>query len=197
MEGKKNDNEKVDFSLLLSGMPQALEEVADVLTYGAKKYERNNWKFVPDAHNRYLAAGMRHEILLQEGFARDDETNMHHLAHKICCDLFRLQLLLEKEGTSEQKKANRIGADDNFSSASKTLKSPVYKDGDVPKLLHKIDGAHYEALKSSSVSITMLYLGAGALKILDPHPEIFDSLRSKFNVSIVKLPEATTLIRFI
>ena len=43
--GRKFDQDKPHMALL---PPYALEAVARVLTYGAQKYERDNWKYVPD-----------------------------------------------------------------------------------------------------------------------------------------------------
>jgi len=41
---------------------------------------------------------MRHELALATGETHDPETGAHHLAHKLCCDLFRLELALRGEG---------------------------------------------------------------------------------------------------
>lgn len=94
--GRKFDSDKPRFDLLLEGMPRALQEVTKVLTAGAVKYEEHNWQHVEDAPHRYLAAGMRHEIALAMGEIHDPETRLHHLAHKLCCDLFRLELVLRE-----------------------------------------------------------------------------------------------------
>lgn len=94
--GRKADAEKPRLDLLVEGMPRALEEVARVLTFGSQKYADHNWQHVDRAQQRYLAAGMRHELALAAGEARDPETGLHHLAHKLCCDLFRLELALRE-----------------------------------------------------------------------------------------------------
>ncbi|WP_206047511.1 dATP/dGTP diphosphohydrolase domain-containing protein [Vreelandella venusta] len=91
--GMKFDGEKLRADLLLD-MPHALDEVIDVLTQGAVKYAPGNWAHVDDAERRYKAASMRHELALALHGPHDDETGCHHLAHKICCDLFRLELAL-------------------------------------------------------------------------------------------------------
>lgn len=92
--GRKRDAEKPRFDLLIKDMPLALEAVARVLTFGASKYADGNWQYVENADNRYLAASMRHELALSNGHENDDETGEHHIAHKLCCDLFRLELAL-------------------------------------------------------------------------------------------------------
>jgi len=95
-EGRKDDSDKPRWDLLIEGVPRALEEVVNVLTYGSRKYADHNWQFVANPQQRYLAAGMRHEAAVSRGEAIDPETNLHHLAHKLCCDLFRLELLLKE-----------------------------------------------------------------------------------------------------
>ncbi|WP_339884232.1 dATP/dGTP diphosphohydrolase domain-containing protein [Vreelandella maris] len=95
--GMKFDNEKPRFDLLLADMPLALEAVANVLTYGAAKYADGNWAQVENAQRRYLAAGIRHELALAKGERCDPETGEHHLAHKLCSDLFRLELALREK----------------------------------------------------------------------------------------------------
>ena len=89
-KGIKHDKGKPRMDLLM-GMPDALEAVGRVLTYGSQKYAPGNWQDVPDLQRRYLAAAMRHEIALARGEERDPETGEHHLAHVACCVLFRLQ----------------------------------------------------------------------------------------------------------
>ena len=95
--GLKYDSEKPRYDLLLTGLPLSLEEVTQVLTIGAKKYADNNWRRVDHAETRYMAAAMRHEVAHVQGENRDPGTDRYHLAHKICCDLFRLELLMQEE----------------------------------------------------------------------------------------------------
>jgi len=83
--GRKDDKEKPDWSL----MPfKVLTEVVKVLTFGKRKYERNNWKHVNDARNRYFAAAQRHLTEWQSGELIDEESGLHHLAHACCCLIF-------------------------------------------------------------------------------------------------------------
>lgn len=85
--GIKHDSEKPDWSLLPLDV---LEGAVRVLTFGARKYERDNWRYVPDAGRRYYAALMRHLAAWQAGEKADLETGESHLAHAICCLLFML-----------------------------------------------------------------------------------------------------------
>jgi hypothetical protein len=85
--GVKFDSGKPQWSLLPF---EALEEVVEVLTSGAKKYAPNNWKYVPDADDRYMDAAFRHITAYMQGNKYDNETGNNHLAHAVCCLLFKL-----------------------------------------------------------------------------------------------------------
>lgn len=90
-EGRKFDQGKTRWSLL-AGL-KAARMVAEVLTYGAKKYAPNNFKHVKGWRWRYVDAAFRHINAHLEGEAFDPETGYHHLAHAICC----LVMLLDNE----------------------------------------------------------------------------------------------------
>ena len=83
--GVKFDGDKPRWSLLPF---EALSEVVDVLTSGAKKYAPDNWKYVPNAEERYVDAAMRHFTAWIAGEKKDPETGKSHLAHVMCCVLF-------------------------------------------------------------------------------------------------------------
>lgn len=85
MQGIKHDQDKPDWSLLPLSL---LAPVVRVLTFGAKKYARDNWKYVEDAENRYFAAAMRHLTAWQQGERLDAESGESHLAHALCCLIF-------------------------------------------------------------------------------------------------------------
>ena len=85
--GVKYDSNKPKWNLLPW---DELEDVVEVLTFGAKKYAPDNWKFVDDANNRYMDAAMRHLVAHQQGEQRDAESVESHIAHAICCLLFML-----------------------------------------------------------------------------------------------------------
>ncbi len=90
--GRKFDGGKTEYGLM---PPYALQEFADVLTYGAKKYEPDNWKRVPDAKRRYFDAAMRHMWALKRGEQVDPETGLHHAAHAMCCLAFIIDIELD------------------------------------------------------------------------------------------------------
>ena len=83
--GRKFDGGKLQYGLL---PPLALKSVVDVLTFGAEKYEPDNWKHVPDSKRRYFDALQRHVWAWKEGEQLDPESGRHHLAHALCCLMF-------------------------------------------------------------------------------------------------------------
>lgn len=83
--GRKFDGNKLEYGLL---PPIALKATVDVLTFGAQKYERDNWKKVPDSKRRYFDALQRHLWAWKEGEQYDPESGKHHLAHAMCCLMF-------------------------------------------------------------------------------------------------------------
>ena len=88
--GKKFDSEKPKMYLL---PPKATVEVAKVLTFGAAKYDEDNWRYLEDAQNRYSGGALRHIFSHLDGELEDPETNLSHLAHAICCLMFKLELI--------------------------------------------------------------------------------------------------------
>jgi len=83
--GRKFDGSKLEYGLL---PPLALKATVDILTFGAVKYERDNWKIVPDAKRRYFDALQRHLWAWKEGEYIDPESRKHHLAHAMACLMF-------------------------------------------------------------------------------------------------------------
>lgn len=83
--GMKFDGAKNRYDLI---PPLALDEMVKVLTFGAEKYQPNNWQHVSEAHSRYFAALERHLWAWQRGETLDPESGIHHLAHAMCCLFF-------------------------------------------------------------------------------------------------------------
>lgn len=75
--GMKFDGDKVRYDLV---PPSAVKALADVFTYGARKYKPGNWQEV-DEPNRYVAALYRHLEAYRMGETHDQESGLHHLAH--------------------------------------------------------------------------------------------------------------------
>lgn len=87
----------------LSWIPlEALESEAQVLAFGAAKYDRHNWR-KGMAWSRLLDAALRHIHQFNAGETLDPESKIHHLAHARCC----LGFLLTYQ-------ANGLGTDDRF-----------------------------------------------------------------------------------
>lgn len=103
--GMKFDGDKPRMDLLVSGCPNALEAIASVLTFGAKKYAAHSWQTVPNASERYLAAQLRHITSLQKGEVNDPESGLHHLAHAACNALFILELALRNDNSGSTGQA--------------------------------------------------------------------------------------------
>lgn len=92
--GIKHDQGKPDMSLLSN---IALLKVAEVMTFGKKKYSAHNWRggFI---WSRPLAAAARHLFAYIGGEDKDPETGLSHLAHCVCCLMF----ILEFENTHKE-----------------------------------------------------------------------------------------------
>ena len=88
MEGIKYDDSKPDYSLI---PPRALNDLVKVLTFGAKKYDRDNWKKLENAEQRYFAAAQRHLWAVLRGETHDPESGEHHYAHALCCIMYLLE----------------------------------------------------------------------------------------------------------
>lgn len=76
-EAEKFDNDKLRYDLIPA---DALEELAKVYTYGARKYGDKNWRFGMK-WNRIFGAIQRHLWSFWKGANEDDESKIHHLAH--------------------------------------------------------------------------------------------------------------------
>lgn len=93
--GVKHDQEKPDMALLSS---IALVKIAEVMTFGKKKYSAHNWRG-GFSWSRVLSAAFRHLVAYIGGQDKDPETGLSHLAHLGCCIMF----LLEFEETHKDK----------------------------------------------------------------------------------------------
>ena len=123
-EGIKYDSAKPRMNLL---PPKAIIEVSKVLTFGAEKYDAENWRKLDDLQNRYTAGALRHIFAHMDGEELDSETNLSHLAHAMCCLLFKLEIELEErfeeEKPRETDSAEHTACDQSFESDILTDKS--------------------------------------------------------------------------
>lgn len=81
---KKDDSGKI---LAAALEPKFLLGTANVLTFGARKYGRNNWKKVED-RIRYEDALLRHTYAYLSGEKIDVESGLSHLYHMSCNLMF-------------------------------------------------------------------------------------------------------------
>lgn len=79
--GKKHDTGKPMAGLMMQDFAKALAAVADVTTYGARKYTPSGWVNVPDANRRYTDALYRHLLAYAAGETHDAESGLPHIAH--------------------------------------------------------------------------------------------------------------------
>jgi hypothetical protein len=86
-EGKKFDQGKPNWFLLPM---ESIGDVVKVLTFGASKYGKGNWKRLADWEERYFSATMRHLEAWQSGENKDPESGLPHLAHAATNIIFML-----------------------------------------------------------------------------------------------------------
>ena len=97
-EGRKDDAGKLPWHLL---PPDAVDEILEVLKYGADKYAPRNWEQGMD-WSRPFSALMRHMWAWWRREPCDNETGLSHLAHAGCCILFLLAYELRKTGKDDR-----------------------------------------------------------------------------------------------
>lgn len=96
--GIKHDQGKIRTDLLPF---DALEEVAQVLTFGAIKYGDRNWENGFN-YGRLIGATLRHIFAFARGEDADKESGRSHLAHAACCILMLLALTLRGHGKDDR-----------------------------------------------------------------------------------------------
>ncbi|WWO62230.1 hypothetical protein [Vibrio phage vB_VcM_SY] len=92
--GAKLDAGKPMAGRLLGMFGNALMSVAEVGTFGAKKYTEGGWQHVEDGFKRYDDAGMRHFLKRGMGEEFDVDSELPHLAHEAWNALAKLELYL-------------------------------------------------------------------------------------------------------
>lgn len=99
---RKDDSEKIRVELL--SVP-AMTAIAEVMTFGARKYDAHNWR-KGFAWSRLIGAAIRHMFAWMSGEDKDPESGLSHLAHAGCCIMFLIEH--EKQG---------LGTDDRYKTA--------------------------------------------------------------------------------
>jgi len=98
MDAKKFDHGKPRMSLIPA---EPLRQVAQVLTFGAEKYDAHNWR-QGMIWSRLLDASIRHIYAFSEGEDFDPESQISHLAHAICNLMFLLEYSHSKVGQDDR-----------------------------------------------------------------------------------------------
>lgn len=93
--GAKLDDGKL-FAGVLADFSLALKAVAEVGTFGAKKYTRGGWQHVKDGITRYYDAKWRH-LLAERHEKIDQDSGLLHAAHEAWNCLARLELMLRED----------------------------------------------------------------------------------------------------
>ena len=100
--GEKHDQGKPPMGLM-PRMP--LEQTAQVLAFGARKYAAHNWRGGL-LQSRTIDATLRHIYAYNEGEDLDEETGLNHLAHAICELMFTLENLHTHPEMDDRYKAS-------------------------------------------------------------------------------------------
>ncbi len=172
--GRKDDQEKPDMDLL---SPHAMEKIAQVMTYGKKKYGANNWRG-GIAYSRLLAAVMRHINSYRKGEFTDPETGLSHLSHASC----GLMMLLEFEETKPELNDLYFNVKEDKKEYSLTIiptnTKPIFSKGDVVKHINNdvevtVEGTYFD-LKGNPI----LFVKDNDNKIFGVDPTFYKSIYS-------------------
>lgn len=88
-EGKKFDAGKAPLSLVDRF---AIEQIGQVLAFGANKYGAHNWRGGIN-YSRLLDAALRHLYAFADGEDNDPESGLSHIAHAGCNIVFLLGMI--------------------------------------------------------------------------------------------------------
>jgi hypothetical protein len=97
-QGIKHDTDKPRMELLDA---EFLEGVAQVLTFGAKKYAAHNWRGGL-AVSRTIGASLRHIYAFLRGEDLDQETGLHHLLHAGCEIMFTFWTVIHRSDLDDR-----------------------------------------------------------------------------------------------
>lgn len=91
-----------------------VEQFVEVLTYGAEKYEVDNWKKVSE--ERYVDALFRHLNAWMQGEQIDKESGIHHLAHAGTNILFLMWFENQRKISEENKNLQEMRLEEKWPS---------------------------------------------------------------------------------
>lgn len=88
------------FRGLINYFPRACWAIAEISTFGAKKYAWNGWADVKEGFERYKDAQYRHALKREMGEEVDADSQLLHLAHEAWNACATLELYIrQKENT--------------------------------------------------------------------------------------------------
>ena len=99
--GTKHDAGKLPLDLL---DPVALDGIAAVLAFGAKKYAAHNWRG-GISYSRLLSALLRHSFAILRGEYIDPESGLPHIDHVGCCWMFLSNMMKTRPDLDDLYKA--------------------------------------------------------------------------------------------
>jgi hypothetical protein len=102
--GVKHDGEKPRVDLL---DPQALEGIAAVLAFGAKKYAADNWRG-GISYRRLIGAALRHTFAIMRGEDIDPESGLPHVDHLGCCWMFLSNMMKTRPDLDDRYKEKKV-----------------------------------------------------------------------------------------
>jgi hypothetical protein len=102
-EGTKFDAGKPNMALL---SPIAITAIAQVMTFGEKKYTSHNWRN-GFPWSRVMSATFRHLFAWLSGEDKDPESGLSHLAHAACNICFLLEFEVTKQDKDDRFKLNK------------------------------------------------------------------------------------------
>ncbi len=84
VKGKRYNQGKIRFDLI---DPTAMKMLAEVLTFGAEKYDPDNWR-LGLTYTNCIASLERHLNSFKAGVDHDFESGLHHVGHILCNAMF-------------------------------------------------------------------------------------------------------------
>jgi hypothetical protein len=102
--GTKYDAGKPPLDLL---DPVALDGLAAVLSFGAKKYAAHNWRG-GIAYSRLVAALLRHIFSILRGEYTDPESGLPHIDHVGCCWMFLSNMMKTRKDMDDLYKEPNV-----------------------------------------------------------------------------------------
>ena len=134
--GIKEDNGKAPLSLLDR---EALEQIAQVLRFGATKYSPHNWRS-GIRYTRLTDAALRHLFAFVDGEDLDPETGISHVAHAGCCIMFLLWMVRHRPDLDDRHKTEQALSAIEHEIAT-AIKVRMPRTGDMSELVEAAHGS--------------------------------------------------------